>query len=408
MLWLSDVAGSSTDILTLQRQNREAVQADVHRIREEIASGKRHKVGSPEWMKEAGLVYNVKEERVDRLDEINAAANRALSGVDEAEDISDDEESLEDRYKPKGKDLFFMALEEYEPMKWVVPGMIAEGLGLLISPPKVGKSFLVLDLAVSVASGVDFCGDLEVNQRPVLYLALEDGDRRVVSRMKQLGKAVRPGQVEVHTEMEQEKVVGYVDEFVRTHPEALVIIDTLAMVMPDKKASVTQYQHDHRAITEYQSIAKRNPGSCVLIVHHTRKIKTDDWLDSTSGTQGINGAADFVMALTGRRGAGVAQLQVTGREVEDNSKTMKRDDNGFWLHDENAMEAPTPESDLPLKQREILEALEVRYEGLTPKELQEWLEWKNYNQVTNYLSRLMKSGHIRKSAGGRYVVNDDA
>lgn len=408
MLWLSDITGSTTDYRTLEAKNRESVQARVAQIRQEIKEGKRHRVGSPEWMAEAGLVYDEDGVNVSRFDEINQAVNQAFEAEDSVESTFEEgEASLEDKYKPgRGKSLVDISYEEHEPMQWVVPGLIAEGLGLLISPPKVGKSFFVLDLTVSVAAGIPVCGDIEVDRRPVLYMALEDGERRIHDRLKALGKRV-DGITEVHTEVEREHAVGVVEDFVARYPKALVIIDTLVMVMPDKKNNVTQYQHDHRAISEYQTIAKRNPGSCILIVHHTRKMKTDDWMDSTSGTQGINGAADFVMALTGKRGAGVAQLQVTGREVEDHAVTLKRDDNGFWLHDENAMMGPTPNEELSPKEKEIVEALMMSDGGLKPKELQDFLQWKNYNQVTNYLARLMKSEQVRKSSGGRYVAVDD-
>ena len=405
MLWLSDLGGA-TDLLTIQKKNRESVQSDVERIRQEIASGKRHKVGSPEWMKDAGLVYDKNGIDVHRADEINNVVNQALAAGVEGEDISDDD-SLEDRFKPRGQTLDDLLAKKFNPMEWVIPGLVAEGLGLIISPPKVGKSFLVLDLAVSVAAGVDFCGDLEVNQRPVLYLALEDGERRLQHRIVQLDKA-RMGMsyFEYLTEIEREKALGYVEEFIARYPKGLVIIDTLAMVMTDKRNGSTQYQHDHAMVSGYQAIAKRNPGSCILFVHHTRKSTDGDYVDSSSGTQGIVGAADFLMALSGKRGSGVAQLRVTGREVEDHSVTMKRDDKGFWLHDENAMEAPTPTEELSPKQQEILLALEAVYGGLTPKELQAMLEWENYNQVSNYLRKLMKEGHVRKSAGGKYVVSD--
>ena len=405
MLWLSDLGGA-TDLLTIQKKNRESVQSDVERIRQEIASGKRHKVGSPEWMKDAGLVYDKNGIDVHRADEINNVVNQALAAGVEGEDISDDD-SLEDRFKPRGQTLDDLLAKKFNPMEWVIPGLVAEGLGLIISPPKVGKSFLVLDLAVSVAAGVDFCGDLEVNQRPVLYLALEDGERRLQHRIVQLDKA-RMGMsyFEYLTEIEREKALGYVEEFIARYPKGLVIIDTLAMVMTYKRNGSTQYQHDHAMVSGYQAIAKRNPGSCILFVHHTRKSTDGDYVDSSSGTQGIVGAADFLMALSGKRGSGVAQLRVTGREVEDHSVTMKRDDKGFWLHDENAMEAPTPTEELSPKQQEILLALEAVYGGLTPKELQAMLEWENYNQVSNYLRKLMKEGHVRKSAGGKYVVSD--
>lgn len=389
MLWLSDVAGSTTDLRTLQRNNRESVQADVERIRQEIKEGKRHKVGSPAWMKEAGLVYNVKEERVDRLDEINKAVNDAVSN-----------KSLGVDRPARGTDLL---KKTFKPMQWIVDGLIAEGMGVIMAPPKVGKSFFVLDLAISVAAGIPVCGDLDTHQRPVLYMALEDGERRLQSRIYDLGKPV-PDDFYFFIEMPPEEAVLVADKFIRENPRALVIIDTLAKVMTDKKNGSTQYLHDHKGLSDYQSISKRegNEGSCILFVHHTRKEKSEDWVDSLSGTQGIAGATDFMMSLSGKRGSTTAQLRVTGREVEDHSVTLKRDTNGFWLHDDEALEIHT-EQPVEGGSADIVDTLKGWVNGATPADLAEELGWER-KKVNTYLGRLVKRGLVRKSAGSRYMV----
>src|SRR5947209_1653111 len=60
---------------------------------------------------------------------------------------------------------------------WAVEGMIAQGITLLAGPPKVGKSWLCLQLAIAVAEGSDVLG-IPVEKGEVLYLALEDTPRR--------------------------------------------------------------------------------------------------------------------------------------------------------------------------------------------------------------------------------------
>ena len=80
-----------------------------------------------------------------------------------------------------------MAIEFPAP-RWAVPGLIAEGVTLLAGPPKVGKSWLLLSTALSIASGSQILGALNGQPpRPVLYLALEDSDRRMKDRCAQLG-----------------------------------------------------------------------------------------------------------------------------------------------------------------------------------------------------------------------------
>jgi RecA-family ATPase len=41
----------------------------------------------------------------------------------------------------------------FEPMRWIVPDILPEGLSMLAGRPKIGKSWAALDIATAVASG---------------------------------------------------------------------------------------------------------------------------------------------------------------------------------------------------------------------------------------------------------------
>ncbi|HTF48223.1 MAG TPA: AAA family ATPase, partial [Pseudonocardia sp.] len=75
---------------------------------------------------------------------------------------------------------------EFPAPNWAVPGLIAEGVTLLVGPPKVGKSWLALNLGVSLAAGTPALGLIPVEAGPVLYLALEDTPRRLQNRMRKV------------------------------------------------------------------------------------------------------------------------------------------------------------------------------------------------------------------------------
>lgn len=76
-----------------------------------------------------------------------------------------------------------MAMDFPDP-KWAVPGMLAEGVNLLAGPPKAGRSWRSLSLALAVASGNRAFGSIDVQADSVLYLALEDTPCRLKSRMR--------------------------------------------------------------------------------------------------------------------------------------------------------------------------------------------------------------------------------
>lgn len=84
-------------------------------------------------------------------------------------------------------------------LREVVPGLFTEGATVLAGSPKTGKSWLALGVAVSVAGGGKALGTIAVERREVLYLALEDGPRRLQGRLKKLvGASGRPYPTALH------------------------------------------------------------------------------------------------------------------------------------------------------------------------------------------------------------------
>lgn len=75
--------------------------------------------------------------------------------------------------------------KEIPPIRWVVQDLVAAGLTVLASPPKFGKSWMAMCLCLSVAMGGRFLG-YRCYKCGVLYMALEDGERRLKSRMEKI------------------------------------------------------------------------------------------------------------------------------------------------------------------------------------------------------------------------------
>src|SRR5262249_30080066 len=76
---------------------------------------------------------------------------------------------------------------QFEPVSFLVPDLIpAEGVTLICSKPKAGKSWLLYDLCISSATNRDMLGGRRPAQGHTLYLALEDSLRRLRSRGEKL------------------------------------------------------------------------------------------------------------------------------------------------------------------------------------------------------------------------------
>ena len=68
---------------------------------------------------------------------------------------------------------------DFPDPKWIVPGLIHEGFAILAGVPKLGKSWMGLNLAIAVSVGGRFLGEIEVEQGGVLLLSLEDSGARM-------------------------------------------------------------------------------------------------------------------------------------------------------------------------------------------------------------------------------------
>ena len=79
-----------------------------------------------------------------------------------------------------------------EPIPWVVEDLLAPGLYFLGGSPKVGKSWLALQLCLAVCQGEPFLG-FHAQKSEVLYLALEDGPRRLHARTLHLTEEAPAG-----------------------------------------------------------------------------------------------------------------------------------------------------------------------------------------------------------------------
>ncbi len=208
---------------------------------------------------------------------------------------------------------------EFAEPRWAVPGLLAEGLNLLVGAPKLGKSWLCLGLGLAVASGGRALGKIEVEQGDVLYAALEDTPRRLQSRLTSvLGRDPAPARLNITTALSRGgQAIELLDGWLDDHPQArLVIVDTLAKVRPPADGRQSVYEGDYAAIGALKALADQR-GVCVLVVHHTRKAAADDVIDEVSGSTGITGAADGIIVAKRARNTAEAVLSVTGRDIAE-------------------------------------------------------------------------------------------
>lgn len=98
----------------------------------------------------------------------------------------------------------------------------------------------------------------------------------------------------------------------------LFIVDVWQKWKPisEKKRNSNQYEEDYQFSTELKD-ATDTIGCSSLIIHHTKKGKSEDFIEDVSGTLGLAGAADGVLVLRRSRGSEEAVLHMTGRDIDE-------------------------------------------------------------------------------------------
>lgn len=215
----------------------------------------------------------------------------------------------------------------YQSRPPVIDGLLYAGAYILAGAPKIGKSFLVAQLAYHVSTGQKLW-NYEIRQSIVLYLALEDDYQRLQERMfrmfgvddtKNLFFAVAAKQLGNGLDEQLEK-------FVREHHGTkLIVVDTLQKIR-EASGEAYSYASDYDIISKLKKFADRH-GICVLIVHHTRKQPAGDSFEMISGTTGLLGCADgaFLMQKENRT-SNMATLEVVGRDQADQKLHLLRDE----------------------------------------------------------------------------------
>jgi replicative DNA helicase/DNA-binding MarR family transcriptional regulator len=284
---------------------------------------------------------------------------------------------------------------------WLIPGILPDaGVCVLAGTPKVGKSWLALQFAVAVASGRDTGGIEACKQTRVLYLALEDTERRIKSRLAN-AKLGFPENLCFAYEWKRLHEGGLEElrRFVVENNIGFVIIDTLAKVRPPQNGKGNPYAEDYLHVGLLKSLADEL-GITVLLVHHKRKAKGLDPIEDVSGTTGLTGAVDTILLLDKKRGEEDGTLLVTGREVEEEVFALKFTDCKWEICGSASEYAKTEE-----RQR-VLEVLREANGPLSVKEIAELIE-KSEAATRMMLSRMCKEGVITRSARGCYELSAD-
>jgi hypothetical protein len=352
-------------------------------------------------------LLRAKGARVFRV-RLPAAPDGSKQGIDDffarGASLTDVEARVEPMPRPRFDTISAEELynKQLPPARWVIPGKLPCGATLFYGRGKDGKSLLAWNVAMATAEGGKALGVYDVEQGDVLYLALEDGERRGQERL--MDQMLHAGMEEPPTRLTlvfwtaprigegfMERLETWVDE----HPEGrLIIVDILEKVRPLRTPNGSMYGEDYRALEDLQQFGQRH-NVAILIIHHSNKSRPEDFRDAANGSNGLTGACDTLWSLHRVAGEPDAILKMTGRDIDSGTQELAlRFADGFWTALGDA-----DDYRLSKESQEVIDALTQATRPLTPTQLATRLGRKAAT-VRLRLKRMLARGEVLNDGEG--------
>jgi hypothetical protein len=291
----------------------------------------------------------------------------------------------------------------FAPVRYVLPGYIPEGVTVFAGKPKIGKSWLLFDICFASASGRFVLGEIKPAQGDVLYLALEDSQRRLKRRLNKLSPEQKtwPDRLVLATDWRRADAGGIqdiADWCDSVSQPVLVVIDTLERFRQLAKAGSSAYTTDYLAIAGLHKLAHER-GIAIVVIHHVRKMEADDPFDMVSGTNGLTGAADTILVL--KRQAGNVTLYARGRDIEEKETACQFDKSSCrWT-----LLGEAAEIHGSTQRAAVLEAVSGAGEnGMSIAEIMVATGRRDRNPLDQLLYKMQRDGDLIRPKRGMYAV----
>ncbi len=270
---------------------------------------------------------------------------KAIVSEAEAERIAEQNEQEKaqgaDLLKPRLQTKLLADIEEtdYPDLIFPIDGLICEGATVLAGGSKIGKSWLALQMCMAIAAG-EPCLDRKTQKGKVLYLALEDSERRLKSRAKHIRfkTGIRKDQYRNNLEMltkaptVKDGLIDLLDTWLQDNKDArMICIDVMQKVRGITPGNRNAYQDDYAYLTTFQELSQKHRVSILLLHHVNRRDDKSigDPFDRISGSNGIMGTVDTAIILTKKRGQNNATAKIEGRDINSDDLVLNFED-GFW------------------------------------------------------------------------------
>ena len=283
-----------------------------------------------------------------------------------------------------------------------------EAVGIIGGEPKCGKSFLALDLAVSVASGVPALRHFPACcTGPVVLFAAEDAGHIVRARLEGIARAAATPFAHLDIAVIDVPVLRLDlqgdrkrlhDTVERLRPRLLVLDPLERLHRVDENAVA-----DIAPILSFLRNLQRRFDTAVVLVHHARKSAAARPGQALRGSSELHAWGDSNLYL--RRRKGQITLTVEHRaaaSAADVELVLAQGNQGLALrlHDTPVAE-PTPESETP--QQRIVQVLADAQSPLSQRQIRERAATRHAT-VATILSQLVREGRVQHHTANGYRI----
>ena len=251
--------------------------------------------------------------------------------------------------------------KEINPVVWAIPQLLPAGLAILAGRPKVGKSWLALQICQSVVTGGRVF-DKPVEKGRILYLALEDNEGRLQRRMLAQRWPRDAGGADFILPEAFREQIQYLNsgggnrlaKLIRDECYRMVVVDTFSRAL---KGDQKDEQDMTAAMAPLQETALALQIAVVLIDHHKKPMFASDPnpVDDILGSTAKGAVPDAILGLYKEPGKHGAKLAIVNREADELTLKLEFDrETCCWQCEGEAFEIEITE-----RRKEILDTLRM-------------------------------------------------
>ncbi len=296
------------------------------------------------------------------------------------------------------------------PINWIIENLLPEGLAVLAGRPKIGKSWMALELALSVANGLPSMGFFDAKKHDVFYVPYEDNFRRLQSRINKImtDGLSKTAPLNLYYPRDNfgfpklnESGISEIEKILDKNSKIkFIVIDTLGRGIADKRRKDnSMYNADYDLSSALQRLTMERK-ICILLIHHTRKEGAENVFDEISGTTGLTAGFDTMLVL--KKKDNMHTLHVTGRDIAETEYQLEFDESScVWKAEQKASEVK-----MTVEREEIFELMKSYKRRMKTGEIARILG-KSTSNISKMLGKMVKEGTLKSMGFGVYDISEN-